>query len=839
MEQNTKSEGLVVPMSRSEGIKAEDPELVEAGTEDKKGVKRKNAHSNSKSNYQAPKRRRRSLESLKRLPGGVSARNTEATVKKNRRSLEVGPSLSGTELNSLKSGTPDEENDVGNINVHESSGDSEPLINKIKKNSAKRVQNHAKRTAFVNNDTSLCTKQPKHASDASEFQRISKHSNGSAQHVDNSLEIGKGTIRKKHNFPGLKDFAKKSLRTSTKKKTQLSVLDGKDTLEVEAAMPIAPSPVKSPKISKETMAVVHVSDHDTEQKVNSEVRNVATAKVPKISTSPSSFELTSDTYEHETKQNLSKEVSNAATLKWSNHKARQNLLGSGNRTIAKRARTNALAFQSGDGNRTLAEKGDMNVMPSQSGNVVVDEQQSLEQNAARMLSSRFSSNGGAQKIAQPIMSAQALNLASVLTAAEKDEIAPVQGSGRALRPRQRRQRPHGPKRYAEICFSDADAFQILNRRIKVFWPLDNKWYYGLVKSYDPTNKLHYVRYDDHDEEWLQLRDEKFKIQLLPGEADGFVKLLEKSGFGKVEGSVKDSFQSESKTLPSSELNNESKLGGFNNDSNRHRIDHNSSEMAPLSLLDASNKCLRGGLVGNDCKNGSSLGNDGNASVHNDGSSLGPVRGISSEQSPFSNSSMKISGKVYVRKRYRNTGSKDDTDEGGKNKVGEKVSRFQKHVIPDMYVDNEGQTVVQTSNADNRSDLGDNLNQSLLDSYVKRAVQPGLFHRTRIEWDSSSVPDKSKHLHSVGGSGHLGPKQHEDDVEETITSASITRKDLPDGRGFELLQISKGRVIFSDLSVVSGMDSSGHGSAGFSTCLLFFQRKWILGAYTYLYGLHCD
>ena len=37
------------------------------------------------------------------------------------------------------------------------------------------------------------------------------------------------------------------------------------------------------------------------------------------------------------------------------------------------------------------------------------------------------------------------------------------------------------------------------KRIKVFGSLDNKWYYGSVKSYDPTNRLYYARYDDCDD----------------------------------------------------------------------------------------------------------------------------------------------------------------------------------------------------------------------------------------------------------------------------------------------------------------------------------------------------
>ena len=40
-----------------------------------------------------------------------------------------------------------------------------------------------------------------------------------------------------------------------------------------------------------------------------------------------------------------------------------------------------------------------------------------------------------------------------------------------------------------------------------------------MKDYDPERKLHHVKYDDHDEEWNNLRHERFKLLLLPSKAD--------------------------------------------------------------------------------------------------------------------------------------------------------------------------------------------------------------------------------------------------------------------------------------------------------------------------------
>ena len=74
--------------------------------------------------------------------------------------------------------------------------------------------------------------------------------------------------------------------------------------------------------------------------------------------------------------------------------------------------------------------------------------------------------------------------------------------------------------FYKIFSRNFDAYRVLNRRIKVFWPLDQSWYFGLVKDYDPERKLHHVKYDDRDEEWIDLRHERFKLLLLPSEVPG-------------------------------------------------------------------------------------------------------------------------------------------------------------------------------------------------------------------------------------------------------------------------------------------------------------------------------
>lgn len=87
--------------------------------------------------------------------------------------------------------------------------------------------------------------------------------------------------------------------------------------------------------------------------------------------------------------------------------------------------------------------------------------------------------------------------------------------GRVLRPRRQSR-----KESKESDLLSADSLQIVGRRIEVFWPLDSAWYRGLVRSYDASRKKHKVSYDDGEEEWLYLLNEKFRFELScePGSA---------------------------------------------------------------------------------------------------------------------------------------------------------------------------------------------------------------------------------------------------------------------------------------------------------------------------------
>ncbi|XP_071726644.1 DNA mismatch repair protein MSH6 [Rutidosis leptorrhynchoides] len=64
--------------------------------------------------------------------------------------------------------------------------------------------------------------------------------------------------------------------------------------------------------------------------------------------------------------------------------------------------------------------------------------------------------------------------------------------------------------------------EVINRRIRVYWPLDKVWYEGWVKSFDKSSGKHLVQYDDSEEEVLDLSKEK--IELLKDEVKKFRRL---------------------------------------------------------------------------------------------------------------------------------------------------------------------------------------------------------------------------------------------------------------------------------------------------------------------------
>ncbi|CAL5206378.1 unnamed protein product [Lathyrus oleraceus] len=167
-----------------------------------------------------------------------------------------------------------------------------------------------------------------------------------------------------------------------------------------------------------------------------------------------------------------------------------------------------------------------------------DDEENLEENAARMLSSRFDpSCTGFSSSSKSSPRPSANGLSFLLSSSQNivnhgsksrsgSESASVDTAGRHLRPRKQdkdKEKSRKRRHFYEILPGDVDAYWVLNRRIKVFWPLDQSWYYGLVNEYDESQRLHHIKYDDRDEEWINLQTERFKLLLLRNEVPGRAK----------------------------------------------------------------------------------------------------------------------------------------------------------------------------------------------------------------------------------------------------------------------------------------------------------------------------
>lgn len=154
-----------------------------------------------------------------------------------------------------------------------------------------------------------------------------------------------------------------------------------------------------------------------------------------------------------------------------------------------------------------------------------DDGVSLEENAARMLCS-LSDNRCAGSPRKGMKSPDRPSKRSFPQHSNRfknpfKKIKDVPSPARLLRKRDgkvpfRKRRPR--RHFYEVSPSDVDPFCIVKERIRVFWPLDETWYFGLVKEYNPVTRLHHVRYDDKDEEWINLQNERIKLLFLPAEA---------------------------------------------------------------------------------------------------------------------------------------------------------------------------------------------------------------------------------------------------------------------------------------------------------------------------------
>ncbi|CAI6005865.1 unnamed protein product [Closterium sp. NIES-65] len=67
--------------------------------------------------------------------------------------------------------------------------------------------------------------------------------------------------------------------------------------------------------------------------------------------------------------------------------------------------------------------------------------------------------------------------------------------------------------WMELPLAGVDPRALIGRLCKVYWPLDERWYAGLVYAYDARTGKHQVRYDETESEWLRMAAERIKLHL--------------------------------------------------------------------------------------------------------------------------------------------------------------------------------------------------------------------------------------------------------------------------------------------------------------------------------------
>ncbi|CAA0838541.1 Enhancer of polycomb-like transcription factor protein [Striga hermonthica] len=154
-----------------------------------------------------------------------------------------------------------------------------------------------------------------------------------------------------------------------------------------------------------------------------------------------------------------------------------------------------------------------------------DDEENLEGNAARMLSSRFDPSCTGYSSKMKLSASQRATELNGNSVSLKVEATSGGDNLRSLRPKRgnngivvSKKRRH----FYEVLGQDVDPHWVLKQRIKIFCPLDDRWYGGVVKKYRSKANLHHIKYDDRDEEWVNLKEERFKLLLLRSEVPGKV-----------------------------------------------------------------------------------------------------------------------------------------------------------------------------------------------------------------------------------------------------------------------------------------------------------------------------
>ncbi|XP_062228684.1 sister chromatid cohesion protein PDS5 homolog A-like [Phragmites australis] len=148
-------------------------------------------------------------------------------------------------------------------------------------------------------------------------------------------------------------------------------------------------------------------------------------------------------------------------------------------------------------------------------------------------------NKGAKKSYTDILNSGPMKSANTDSSKRTTELGRLNGSVK-------RQKPKLISDLAKCSTHDSSSADLVGHRIKVWWPLDKKFYEGVVQSYDSSKKKHTVLYDDGDVEVLNLAKEKW---IMIESNDSSVKKQKKDHPGTNKGRKQERASSSKQTLP--------------------------------------------------------------------------------------------------------------------------------------------------------------------------------------------------------------------------------------------------------------------------------------------------
>ncbi len=68
-------------------------------------------------------------------------------------------------------------------------------------------------------------------------------------------------------------------------------------------------------------------------------------------------------------------------------------------------------------------------------------------------------------------------------------------------------------KWKEFELGAVSPTSLIGQSCKVFWPLDNEWYTGVVGDYNDHTRKHLITYEDSEEEWIILARERVKLKV--------------------------------------------------------------------------------------------------------------------------------------------------------------------------------------------------------------------------------------------------------------------------------------------------------------------------------------